>query len=367
MNALKLRLTLATGALLAFAAAASVPEGWYALRLLDAADDPVRLSDVALERSFTRNSAVHEIETALAAGDAELAASFVELATERAVPIDASLRERVAAANSAGASAVRTAGRFMHGLVTGAPEDAAGLAGTLTGDLFVFGDIRDVAREVGHSARGEEVDEVILGLACVGLAVTAGAYASLGAAAPARVGLSLVKAASRSGRMSAAMLQSLSRPLRESIDVAALRGFGKASLVHPVAAVRSVRQVVKLEKARDLLRLAGDLGSIQTKAGTRAALDGLRIADSPKEMTRLARLAEAKGGKTRAVMKVLGRGAIVLTVGAFQLAGWILWALLNVIALVVAFKRTAERATLSVIQASKARRIRRLALMAGPG
>ena len=32
-------------------------------------------------------------------------------------------------------------------MVTGAPEDLAGLAGTATDDLFVFGDIRDAVRE----------------------------------------------------------------------------------------------------------------------------------------------------------------------------------------------------------------------------
>ena len=35
--------------------------------------------------------------------------------------------------------------------MTGEPNDMAGLAGTTLGDLFVFGDIRDAARE----GRGE--------------------------------------------------------------------------------------------------------------------------------------------------------------------------------------------------------------------
>ena len=32
---------------------------------------------------------------------------------------------------------------------------------------------------------GEQADEVVLGLACVGIAITAGTYATFGAAAPA--------------------------------------------------------------------------------------------------------------------------------------------------------------------------------------
>ena len=48
----------------------------------------------------------------------------------------------------------------------------------LTGDLFVFGDVRDVVREGWNGLRGEEVDKVVLGLAGTGIAVTAGLYAT---------------------------------------------------------------------------------------------------------------------------------------------------------------------------------------------
>ena len=44
----------------------------------------------------------------------------------------------------------------------------------VTGDLFVFGDVRDVVREGWRGLRGEEVDKLVLGLAGTGIAVTAG-------------------------------------------------------------------------------------------------------------------------------------------------------------------------------------------------
>jgi hypothetical protein len=78
-------------------------------------------------------------------------------------------------------------------------------------------------------------------------------------------------------------------------------------------------------------------------------------------VARLARLAEAKGGKTRAIVKILGRGAIALTYGAFQMASWVFWALLNVIALCAALKRMAENMTLRVIHHRKLMRARAIA------
>jgi hypothetical protein len=93
------------------------------------------------------------------------------------------------------------------------------------------------------------------------------------------------------------------------------------------------------------VRLVGDVGRVQTRAGTQAALDGLKLAEGPRDMARVARLAAAKGGKTRAVLKLAGRGAIVLTVGAFNLANWMLWALVTAFGLVSALKRMTERST----------------------
>jgi hypothetical protein len=94
---------------------------------------------------------------------------------------------------------------------------------------------------------------------------------------------------------------------------------------------------------------------VQAKAGTRAALDGLRLAESPKDMTRLARLAAAKGGKTRAVLKLLGRGAIALTTAAWELASWLLWGVLLVLSFCANAKRLTERTTLRFIRFRKLR------------
>ncbi len=168
---------------------------------LAAADDPVQISDRALDRVFNQSVAEREIQSALAAGDADLAQSFVDLAAERGVAIDPILIDKVKEARVNAASLGHAAGRFAQGLWTGEPTDVASLAGTAVGDLFVFGDIRDAAREGTRYLLGQPADPWILGLAGVGIAITAGTYASLGLGAPGRIGLSLVKAARRAGRL----------------------------------------------------------------------------------------------------------------------------------------------------------------------
>ena len=200
---------------------------------------------------------------------------------------------------------------FARGFVTGKPEDVASAAGMLTGDLFVFGDVRDVVREGWRGMRGEEVDMLVLGLAGTGIAVTAGMYASAGLAAPARAGLSVVKAARRGGHLGAPLVR-----------------------------------LLKVEKREGVVQFASNLGRVQSRTGMRGALDGLKIAEQPKDVAKLARLADVKGSKTRAIMKLLGRGAIALTTSMFTLASWMFWALFNLMAFCAACKRAAERMTL---------------------
>jgi hypothetical protein len=99
---------------------------------------------------------------------------------------------------------------------------------------------------------------------------------------------------------------------------------------------------------------------VQVKAGTKAALESVRLAEAPKDVARVATLAVAKGGKTRAILKLLGRGAIVLAASAFHLALWVFWAAATLIGFCASLKRMAERATMGVIRRGKARRLRRL-------
>ncbi len=194
---LGLAVTLAIGAL------AIAPRAYEAQWLLAAQDDPAALADHAVARSLTTATAEREINAALAVNDADLAKSFLDLAHDHKVRVDPALSEKVEVAVADAASTSRSLESFARGLITGEPDDLSGLAGTAVGDLFVFGDIRDAVREGSRLATGQDANELILGLACVGLVVTAGTYATVGLAAPARAGLTVVKAAGKTGRIGA--------------------------------------------------------------------------------------------------------------------------------------------------------------------
>jgi len=316
-----LGLVLAAG--LAMAGAWTLPRAIEAGRTLAAHDDPAQLTDLALARGFDAAVAEREIRAALAGDDPELAESFVELARERAVALDPQLVAKADADMQAWSSFGSTAWRFTRGFFAGNPDDMASLAGTAAGDLLVIGDVRDAARESWHLARGEEANRLVLGLSLGGIAVTAGTFASFGLAAPARAGLSVVKAAGKSERIGARLLRFL-----------------------------------RYEKPGALVEVAGDIGTVQAKAGGRAAIEAVQLAHGPRDVAAFGRLAVAKAGKTRAILKLLGRGAIAITGSVIELALALMWAAANVLGFCASLKRTAERATLAVIRRRKLRRAR---------
>jgi ATP-dependent protease HslVU (ClpYQ) peptidase subunit len=362
MKRRRISLALAAMAVSCAVCAALWPHAREAGQLLAAQDDPAALADAQLNSALRNNQKIvaENIEQALAKGDADLANSFVELARAKNIPVTDELARKVADAVTEENSTSHFAKRFATGLVTGNSDDVASLSGTVTGDLFVIGDVRDVVRESKHLAMGEETDRLVLGLATAGLAVTAATYFSVGGALPVRAGLSLVKDARKVGRLSEGLAAWAGRSAREVVDAPALeQAVASSSVLRPGDSVSAISAAFRAEKAGGLVRLAKDVGRITEKSGTRGALDTLKIAEGPKDVARAARLAGAKGNQTRAILKILGRGALLLATGMFDLSLWLFGALFAVFGVLCSIKSTTERATQAWLDHKKARRLRR--------
>jgi hypothetical protein len=366
----RIGLALAGTAVCAVACALLWPHARDAGAILAAQDDPAELSDIQLNSALRNSRAMiaQNIEAALAANDADLASSFVDLAREKDIALPDEMSQRVADAVAEENSSSHFAKGFASGLVTGNADDVASLSGTVAGDLFVFGDIRDVVREGKHLAMGEDTDRLVLGLAAAGLVVTAATYVSIGGVAPVRAGLTLVKDARKVGRLGEGLTAWAGRSARDMVDAPMLQNaVASGSVMRPGQTVSAIRAAFHAEKAGALVRLAKDVGRVGEKAGARGALDTLRIAEGPEDVARAARLAESKGGQTRAILKMLGRGALLLAVGAFDLTLWVFGALLALFGLLSSIKATTERLTMSWLLRKKARRLRKqMAAMSQP-
>ena len=220
------------------------PHARDSVAILVAQDDPVELSDVQLSSALRNNADIvgQNIETALAANDADLADSFVSLAREKNIPLSDELLKRVSDIVAERSTSSHYAKRFLTGLVVGEADDVASLSGTVAGDLFVYGDIRDVVREGKHLATGEDTDRLVLGLAAVGLVVTAATYVSVGGVAPLRAGLTLVKDARKVGRLGEGLTLWAGRSAREMVDTPVLQhAIASGSVLRPGQAMTAIK------------------------------------------------------------------------------------------------------------------------------
>lgn len=291
-----------------------VPEGARAWHLRAAADDPAALATLRLASVADAERIGAGLDAAVAAGDDDLAQSFLALAEERGVAVSPERRAAVAAlADTAPRRALVEA---ATGFVSGEGAGMAGLAGALAGDLVGYGDLRDLWREGGRLARGETYDPLLLGLATAGLALTGATIVSLGSSVPVHAGTTTLKLAARTGKLSRPLAALLSRSAGAALDREALGLATAAAGRLDLAALRQgATGVLRPGALREIRHVGEQSARIQARLGARGTLQALSVAENADDLRRVARLSETMGGRTRAVLALLGRGALVLGSG----------------------------------------------------
>lgn len=203
----------------------------------------------------------------------------------------------------------RTATDFASGFVDGEASSGAGVAGAVVSDFTAVGDVRDLWEQYQHYAKGEEVNELIVTLAGVGVGLTAATVASMGAATPVKAGTSTTKLAARTGRLSKNFEKLLLKQGMNVFDYKAflltaraeknLDGVSKAALkAYNPQAVRTLKQT------------AEEVNNIRKASSTADALYLLKYVDNAEDLTRLEKLTLKYGETTKGVMKFLGKSAI---------------------------------------------------------
>ncbi len=175
------------------------------------------------------------------------------------------LERRIEGERSSWARRAADAGR---GALTGQGDTLEALAGAVAADLFVFGDLRDLAIQGTRLALDGEADPVITALSGVGLATTFIPGADAGA--------SFLKAAHRRGALNPAMQESIIRAGR-----------------HAVAG-----------KPGALASIAGDSARLVSAAGPGTAVRAMRHATDPGDLSRLAGFAERTGSRGAAALHI---------------------------------------------------------------
>lgn len=147
--------------------------------------------------------------------------------------------------------------RFAAGAVTGEPRDLAGFLGSLSLDLFVVGDVRDIAVQGYREMTDGNGDMLILALSGVGLATTLSPHLDF---APA-----LLKLFRRAGAISERFVKTLSKVSREAVRTGDYSRLGKITVdfgratraLGPAPMARVMKHVDEPAELTHVSRLAG--------------------------------------------------------------------------------------------------------------
>lgn len=254
------------------------------------------------------------IEDALNSKDYQEAEELVELAETSGHMLAPDLVKRTQV--SMFQRAVVAGEKVGRGAILGTSDSAEEIAGMVAADLFVVGDIRDLAIEAGNWVSGREVDRFTLGLAAVGALTSGAAIVSGGISGLPDMGLSLTKAAHKARRLSAGLTKSIGEIAGKVIDGDAFAILIKRLNLQKLPDMDEVRaglsRAIRHDEAAKLTAFAGDVGSVAKSAGPRAGMAALEVADNPREMRKIATLSRTVGKKTGTVLRFIGRSLFSL-------------------------------------------------------
>jgi hypothetical protein len=286
--------------------------GWTAFDP-DRGQDPTAAVKAALQRATTTADLSDRIENALRLGLVDDAVMFADTARFAGIALTPEAEAKLTNEATNARKMVRGAGEFINGFFAREEMTPAGLAGEVTSDVTLSGDIDDIEAEAGKMRVGIDYDEMLLRLAIVGEAFKGGTVAPVGGVVPEHVDLSVIKVAKRTGLLTQPFIDSLMTLLRAAVDMPRFR-----IVIHDIdLADRSALKSVVSDYARTVSTagLASELAKVavlRKAAGTGETILLLHDVSSTSELAELARMSSALGTKTRAVIALTGKKSLRL-------------------------------------------------------
>ncbi len=200
-------------------------------------------------------------------------------------------------------------GNFVNGFVSGKGSTGAGVAGAITSDFTVVGDVRDLHTEYQHYQKNEPVDELVATLSGAGIGLTAITIGSVGSAAPAKAGVSLVKMAKKTRRLSA--------PFQRQLLHLAANVFDWSSFIKIAKSGKGMKNIIRAAKTayhpkaiKPLEKVASQVSSIRKASSVADTLRLLKYVETTKDLRHLEKVAIKHGTKSKGYLKLLGKGML---------------------------------------------------------
>lgn len=198
-------------------------------------------------------------------------------------------------------SPLNKAKSFSEGFFSGEGETVSEIAGSITSDLFIYGDVRDLVKQGGLKLQGKETDKLIIGLSALGLIVEAVEHYDLGVAS--------LKTLVKSKLITKNFSNTILKLGEQSVKAKKLDGGLKSilgntqSIVKGMGFSRGINSLKYVDNVNDLKaiskfgKVAPEATYFFLKNGDKTAIKSLKKVTTNKETIYIMELANKKGPK----------------------------------------------------------------------
>lgn len=264
-----------------------------------------------LRATATKGYLETKILESIAAKNFDDVVMYQNLANFLHVELSEETLEEIEKHNGWFSKSLRNTQDFSHGFVTGDASNGVAMAGSIASDMTVVGDLRDLSSEGTKFVKDEPYDKVVLGMAAVGVGMTVSQVMTAGSSTPLKVGASVLKVARKTGKLSKTFLKFIAKKLRKVVDVKLLKKIDYGSISKLRAAASKVAKSLKLAHVR---KLFGNINTIKKNTSLMDTVSIMKYVKKPKDLGKIVKLSDKFKSNTKAVLKVLGKGALKGTV-----------------------------------------------------
>lgn len=265
-----------------------------------------------LPRFFFATNPDQVVNEALERGDTVLAKLYIEYAAQlRQTPLSPETLQRYEDATTLWARTKRMANDCAIGAVFRESDNMTAIGCQLATDMFVVGDLADIAKEGADWYYGREVDEVILGLSLLGAGASALSLA-YPASAPAAGGVAAAKVIARSTNKGFRIAKPLRAAVRNAIDFDALERARRStsSWRQAVAHLENPAKFLRPKETTLLMNGLSNIATIGQKTDVSTATRVLRRAEDFDDLTGAVKIINITGSHSKTVLNVMGLKAL---------------------------------------------------------
>ena len=252
--------------------------------------------DKELKQKATKSKLTKKIEDALKKNNIQEANIYKNLATMLHITLNPNLLKKIEEKKTL----LKKTKDFTYGFFSGDIKNSSSLAGSITSDFTVVGDVRDIYIQTNKIYHNKEYDKFILGLSIIGVGLTATTLLSSGGTAPIKIGTSILKTAKKSGKLTKSFSKILSKQIDKTID------FKKINL----SKINSFQKVINKKELAKLEKILKKIHTIRKNSSIYKTLELLKYIDNEKDLQKIAKLSKKYEKNTIGVLKILGKSAL---------------------------------------------------------